>query len=89
MARRKPPKRNGWWEFDEDGTGKQFVLVVGGCVASDDEWERSVGRPPDGTWCENYWEGNDVADMTNGRLTRGTWRYLGRVPDRFRELATA
>lgn len=81
--RRSPPDRDGWWQFDEDGTGKQFVLVVGGCVADDSDWEESVGRPPEGVLSENYWEGNSVSEMTFGPLTTGKWIYWGQftVPD--------
>jgi hypothetical protein len=78
--RRQTPESDGWWKFDEDGTGLQDILVSGGCVASDDEWEQSVGRPP--TDCENYWEGSDLEEMTLGPLTTGKWLYMGFVPDR-------
>lgn len=79
--RRQAPDRDGWWQFDEDGTGKQFILVYGSCVAYDDEWEQAVGRPPNEVYCENYWEGCDLAEMTHGPLTTGKWLYLGYCPD--------
>lgn len=80
--RREAPYCDGWWKFDEDGTGLQDVLVSGGSVADDDEWEQSVGRPPDETLCENYWEGSDIEEMTHGPLTTGKWLYMGFVPER-------
>ena len=79
--RRSPPDRDGWWQFDEDGIGKQFVMVADGCVVSDDEWGQAVGRPPELLWSENYWEGCDVVEMTTGPLTKGKWLYWGFVPD--------
>ena len=79
--RRRPPDRDGWWRFDEDGTGKQFVLVSGSSVAFDDEWEAAVGRPPSEIYCENYWEGCCLTEMTYGPLTTGKWLYRGFVPD--------
>lgn len=68
------PDSDGWWIFDEDGMhSQQRILVVGGIVASDDEWEEAVGYPPSEVVAENYWEGCSVAQLTDGTLTSGTW----------------
>ncbi len=65
---------NGWWIFHENGLpSKQRVLIVNGHVASDEDWERAMGRAPNDNLCENYWEGNPVDKMTNGPLATGYW----------------
>ena len=78
--RRQTPNRDGWWLFDEDGTGEQRILVCGSRVAYDDEWEAAVGRTPSETLCENYWEGSDLEQMTHGPLTTGKWIFQGANP---------
>lgn len=73
--RRKPPDKDGWWRFREDGIHEERILIVRGWVASDDEWEQATGRAPVDS--ENYWEGNDSAEMTFGPLTEGVWMFDG------------
>jgi hypothetical protein len=73
--RRKAPDRDGWWRFREDGFFEQRILVRDGCVADDQEWEDAMDRPPSEVTCENYWEGNDVVEMTSGPLTTGVWMF--------------
>ncbi len=73
LFQRKPPDRDGWWLFREDGAKcNQRILVTGSIVAYDDEWAAVMGREPSD---ENYWEGSDVREMTDGTLTSGEWRF--------------
>lgn len=65
--------------FREDGFYEQRILVVGGYVADDEDWSQAMGREPDRTWSENYWEGNSVEKMTNGPLTSGVWMFEATV----------
>lgn len=67
--RRKPPDKDGWWLFREDGFYEQRILIVSGVVADDYEFEDAGGT--DG----NFWEGNDPAEMTFGPLTSGVWMF--------------
>jgi hypothetical protein len=76
MARKlKRPNRDGWWLWFEDNAGDGEEILVtcdGAIVASDDEWEREVGRKPKELWSENYWEGTD----TTQKQMPGTWKFL-------------
>ncbi len=61
------PNRDGLWMFYEDGdTGGEQILIINGIVATDDEWEREIGRPPRDVMCENYWESESPNDMPEG-----------------------
>ena len=72
--RRTPPDRDGWWIFREYSERfDQRILIVDGLVADDHEWEAATGRPP--VHSENYWDGNDPAEMTFGPLTQGVWMF--------------
>ena len=76
--RRVSPDRDGWWLFREQSLSfDQRILVIGGHVASDDEWQQEMGYSPegDGAENENYFEVCSVAEMTDGTLTRGLWRF--------------
>lgn len=69
------PDKDGWWLFCEDGMHQvQRIIVIDGEVASDEEWEQAMGRPPSNVMCENYWEGTSVREMTDGTYTTGTWK---------------
>lgn len=69
--RRSNPDCDGWWIYREFGCNEERVLIVRGVPATDDEWEREVGRPPDEYLCENYWDGTDLGDMTK----YGHWKF--------------
>lgn len=73
--RREKPDMSGWWIFREDGEWDQEILIIDGAVASDSEWEDEMGLPPSEVYCENYWEGNAVSEMTDGTLTSGLWKF--------------
>ena len=53
----------------------QRILVVRGWVACDDDWETAMGRPPSDVMSENYWGGNPVEYLTDGKLTKGLWKF--------------
>lgn len=68
------PDSDGWWIFHEDGINEpQRLLIRSGVVASDEEWAEETGYAVSETLAENYWEGNEVAHLTDGTLTTGTW----------------
>lgn len=72
-----PPDIDGWWLFSEDGMrDDQEILVRGGLVACDDEWEQATGSPPNEDLGENYWDGTDLILMTNGHYTSGRWSFI-------------
>jgi hypothetical protein len=69
-----PPSSDGWWLFHESGDPRTEcrMLIIGGMVATDDEWEQHAGAKPGDD--ANYWEGNRVEDLTIGPLTKGLWK---------------
>lgn len=72
--RREPPDRDGWWLFREQSLSfDQRVLILDGMVACD--YEVSVWYGVEEEDVDNYWEGNDPVEMTNGTLTRGLWKF--------------
>lgn len=74
--RKSPPDADGWWLFREQSFSfDQRILILGGMVADDYEFAVFAGMEPDEITDENYWEGNDPMEMTDGTLTRGLWKF--------------
>lgn len=72
--RRSPPNRDGWWLFREQSINfDQRVLILDGVVACDYEVAIWSGVEEDDV--DNYWEGNNPVEMTDGTLTRGLWKF--------------
>lgn len=67
--------KDGVWLFHEEGMAPVEMLIINGHVASDDDWEREFGRPPNETMSENYWAGEDASEMVNGPMAFGTWTF--------------
>ena len=72
--RREIPDRDGWWWFREQSFNfDQRILILDGVVACD--YDVSVWAGVEEEEVDNYWEGNDPVEMTNGKLTRGLWKF--------------